>query len=101
MAQAEKKIETGQRRHIEAVVISNKMNKTVVVEMSTLMKHPKYGKYFRKYKKLKAHDEKSECKVGDKVEIIESRPISKEKRFRVTRIVERSRLGDLALADEV
>lgn len=56
------------RRTIEGVVLSNKMTKTVVVETSSLVKHPKYGKYFKKYKKLKAHDEKDECQVGDRVE---------------------------------
>jgi small subunit ribosomal protein S17 len=79
------------RRVIEAVVLSNKMQKTVVVETATLVKHPKYGKYYKKYKKFKAHDEKSECQIGDRVEVIETAPISKDKRFRVRQIVEKAK----------
>jgi small subunit ribosomal protein S17 len=76
---------------IEGVVLSNKMQKTVVVETSALVKHPKYGKYYKKYKKFKAHDEKGECQVGDRVEVIESAPISKEKRFRVRQVLEKAK----------
>lgn len=79
------------RRTIEGVVLSNKMQKTVVVETSSLVKHPKYGKYYKKYKKFKAHDEKGECQVGDRVEVIETAPISKDKRFRLQRIVEKAK----------
>ena len=79
------------RRTIEGTVLSNKMDKTVVVETYSLIKHPKYGKYFKKYKKLKAHDEKNECQVGDRVELIETAPISKEKKFRVRQIVEKAK----------
>lgn len=82
-------------RRVQGVVVSNKMQKTVVVESSALVRHPKYGKYFKKYKKFKAHDEKSECGIGDQVEIVECRPLSKEKRFRVSRIIERAKKVDL------
>ena len=88
----------GLRKERAGLVVSDRMQKTVVVETSALIKHPKYGKYFKKYKKLKAHDEKSECKVGDRVELIESQPISKEKRFRVSRIIEKSKFTTEAAA---
>ena len=78
-------------RTLEGRVLSNKMQKTIVVEITSLVKHAKYGKYFKRYRKFKAHDEKSECGVGDKVEVIESRPISKDKRFRVSRVLEKAK----------
>jgi small subunit ribosomal protein S17 len=68
---------------LKGVVVSDKMDKTVVVSVSRFVKHPLYGKFYKVSKKYKAHDEKNECKTGDKVEIIETRPISKDKRFRV------------------
>lgn len=68
-------------RTLQGVVVSDKMNKTVVVEVSRLKKHPKYKKHFRVVKKYKAHDEKEEYNVGDKVIIKETRPISKDKRW--------------------
>ena len=66
------------------VVVSDKMKKTVVVKVQRIKKHPLYGKYIRISKKYKAHDENSEYKEGDKVLIQETRPISKDKRFKVT-----------------
>lgn len=92
-AKSEKKVKS--LRKVQGTVVSNKMDKTIVVEASTLIKHAKYGKYFKKYKKYKAHDEKSECGMGDKVEIIECRPLSKQKRFRLSRIVEKAKKIDL------
>ncbi|MEO0095610.1 MAG: 30S ribosomal protein S17 [candidate division WOR-3 bacterium] len=65
------------------VVVSDKMQKTVVVELQRFVKHPLYKKYVRKRTKIYAHDEKNECKIGDKVLIEETRPISKLKRWRV------------------
>jgi len=82
-------------RSVEGLVVSNKMQKTVVVEASTLVRHPKYGKYFKKYKKYKAHDEGSECGIGDRVQIVECRPLSREKRFRVNKIIEKAKRVDL------
>jgi small subunit ribosomal protein S17 len=70
------------------VVISNKMTKTVVVVVERRTRHGKYGKYLTERKKYKAHDEKQTCKVGDKVRILETRPLSKEKRWRVAEILE-------------
>jgi len=91
--QSQKKVKS--LRKVQGVVISNKMQKTIVVEASSLIKHAKYGKYFKKYNKHKAHDEKSECGIGDKVEIIECRPLSKEKRFRLARVIEKAKKVDL------
>ena len=79
------------RKSIVGTVISNKMEKTVIVQVSRLTKHPKYGKYYKVTKKYKAHDERKEAKVGDTVEMIEGAPISKQKRFRIRKIVERAK----------
>lgn len=68
---------------LKGVVVSDKMNKTVVVSVSRFVKHPLYGKFYKVSKKYKAHDEENKYKTGDKVEIIETRPISKDKRFKV------------------
>jgi small subunit ribosomal protein S17 len=68
---------------LKGVVVSDKMDKTVVVSVSRFVKHPKYGKFYKINKKYKAHDEENKCKIGDKVEIMETKPISKDKRFRV------------------
>lgn len=81
-------------RHLVGMVTSDKMDKTIVVEISTLTRHAKYGKYFKKYKKIKAHDEKSECGTGDRVEIVECRPLSKEKRFRLCKLIEKAKRVD-------
>ena len=75
------------------VVLSNKMTKTVVVVVERRMKHGKYGKYLTERKKYKAHDEKQACKVGDKVRILETRPLSKEKRWRVAEIIESAQVA--------
>ncbi|MFZ2072613.1 MAG: 30S ribosomal protein S17 [Minisyncoccia bacterium] len=70
---------------LKGVVVSDKMDKTVVVSVSRFLKHPKYGKFYKVSKKYKAHDEDNTCKTGDNVEIIETRPISKDKRFKVVK----------------
>lgn len=72
-------------------VISDSMDKTVVVSIETLVRHPLYGRIVRRTTKFKAHDENNECGIGDTVEIMETRPISKEKRWRVARIVEKAK----------
>jgi small subunit ribosomal protein S17 len=71
-------------------VVSNKMQKTVSVEVERLVKHPTYGKYVRRTTKLMAHDEAGDCKEGDMVQIAECRPISRQKSWRVVRVVERA-----------
>lgn len=71
------------RKILEGAVVSDKMAKTVVVLVERYVKHPKYGKFMRKSKKYKAHDEKGEFHIGDKVKIEETKPISKDKSFKV------------------
>ena len=70
-------------------VVSNKMQKTVVVAVDRVVAHPMYKKVLRRVTKLKAHDERSECKVGDQVRMIETRPLSKDKHWRVVEILKR------------
>lgn len=72
-------------------VVSDKMDKTVVVEVVDSVKHPLYKKIIRSTTKFKAHDENNECKIGDIVEITETRPLSKDKRWRVSEILERAK----------
>ncbi len=74
------------------VVTSDKMDKTVVVSVETLVEHPLYKKRIRRTTKFKAHDEQNQCKIGDKVRIMETRPLSKEKRWRVVEIIESARV---------
>ena len=73
------------------VVISNKMQKTITVAIERRVSHPIYKKYFKKTTKLMAHDEKSECKIGDRVRIMETRPLSLKKRWRLVEIVEKAK----------
>ncbi|MDE3034704.1 MAG: 30S ribosomal protein S17 [Nitrospirota bacterium] len=77
------------RREWVGNVVSNKMNKTVVVAVDRFVSHPVYRKVMRRVTRLKAHDEQNSCKVGDRVRLIETRPISKDKHWRVIEIVER------------
>lgn len=78
------------RKRLTGHVVSNKMDKTVVVQVERLSRHPRYGKVLRVRKKYKAHDEENDCNVGDLVRIVESRPLSREKRWRVEEIVRRA-----------
>lgn len=71
-------------------VVSDKMNKTVIVAVERLVQHPLYKKTVKKLSKFKAHDEKEECKIGDMVSIVEGRPMSKEKRWKVIKIIQRA-----------
>lgn len=71
-------------------VVSDKMDKTVVVAVESMVRHPLYGRTVRRTKKFKAHDDANACKVGDQVKIMETRPLSKEKRWRVTEILARA-----------
>ena len=72
-------------------VVSDKLDKTMVVAVEDSVKHPLYKKIVKRTKKLKAHDEKNECKIGDRVEIMETRPLSKDKRWRLVEIIERAK----------
>lgn len=80
-----------QRKRMVGIVTSDKMDKTVVVEVTTTKRHPVYGKVMRIRKKYQAHDEANDAKIGDRVEMIESKPISRHKRFMVTSILERAK----------
>lgn len=73
------------------VVVSDKMDKTIVVAIATRVRHPLYKKIVKRTYKLKAHDEKNECTVGDKVRVMETRPLSKEKRWRLVEVIEKAR----------
>ncbi len=90
MAEVTETSERGVSKSRTGVVVSNGMDKTVVVTITKLSKHAQYGKYLRKTKKLYAHDEKNECQVGDTVKVVETRPLSKTKRWRVQEIVTRA-----------
>ena len=70
-------------------VVSNKMDKTIVVAVQDNVKHPLYGKIVKKTYKLKAHDENNECNIGDKVKVMETRPLSKDKRWRLVEVMEK------------
>ncbi len=72
-------------------VVSDKMDKTIVVAIKENEKHPLYGKVMKRTYKLKAHDEKNECGIGDKVKVMETRPLSKDKRWRLVEIVEKAK----------
>jgi small subunit ribosomal protein S17 len=81
----------GYRKVREGLVISDKMDRTVVVEVEDRVKHPKYGKVIRRTKKYKAHDGENACGVGDRVLLMETRPLSATKRWRVTEILEKAK----------
>ena len=78
------------RKVMIGTVLSNKMDKTVVVAVETSVSHKKYGKTVKRTYKLKAHDEENNCKIGDKVKVMETRPLSKDKRWRVVEVVEKA-----------
>ncbi len=80
-----------QRKRLIGVVTSDKMDKTIVVAVTTAKRHPKYGKVMRLVKKYKAHDEKNECHIGDRVQIIESQPLSRQKRFALVSVLDRAK----------
>lgn len=84
-------VERNNRKVREGIVVSDKMDKTIVVAIRDKAKHPLYKKTINKTKKLKAHDENNECGIGDKVEIVETRHLSKDKCWRLSRIVEKAK----------
>ena len=81
----------GNRKTRTGVVVSDKMDKTIVVAIRTRVKHPLYGKIMNKTNKLKAHDENNDCGIGDTVRVMETRPLSKEKRWRLVEIIEKAK----------
>lgn len=84
-------LERSLRKERIGLVTSNKMDKSIVVTVERKMKHPKYGKFVKRTKKFVAHDEKNECNIGDTVKIMETRPISKSKCWRLVEIIERAK----------
>jgi small subunit ribosomal protein S17 len=80
----------GKKRQVTGTVVSDKMDKTIVVLAETLVKHRLYQKYIKRHTKFKAHDKDNTCRVGDKVIITESRPLSKTKKWRVSRVVQKA-----------
>ena len=84
-------MERNLRKERIGLVVSNKMEKSIVVLVERKVKHPKYGKFVKKSTKFMAHDEKNECGIGDIVEIMYTRPLSKDKYFRLVRIIERAK----------
>lgn len=78
-------------KQLTGKVVSDKMDKTVVVEIEELMMHPLYKKSVHRTKKIKAHDEKNECSTGDLVRVVETRPLSKDKRYRLVEIMEKAK----------
>lgn len=84
-------MERNRRKEIIGVVYSNKMDKTITVKVERKVKHPKYGKFVKTTSSFKAHDEKNECNPNDIVKIMETRPLSKDKRWRLVEIVEKAK----------
>ena len=84
-------VQRNARKVREGVVVSNKMDKTAVVAVIERVRHPKYGKFMMRTKKLYAHDETNDVNIGDKVRVMETRPTSKNKRWRVTEVLERAK----------
>ncbi|HXJ37033.1 MAG TPA: 30S ribosomal protein S17 [Candidatus Eisenbacteria bacterium] len=92
---------SGRRKHREGLVVSNKMDKTVVVIVERLVRHARYEKYLRQRERYKAHDEQNRCQIGDRVRLIETRPLSRGKRWAVEAILSRSEaLADVIAAAE-
>ena len=83
--------ERNMRKTAVGRVVSNKMDKTIVVAVEDSVKHPLYKKIIKRTVKLKAHDEKNECTIGDRVRVMETRPLSKEKRWRLVEIIEKAK----------
>ena len=84
-------MERNLRKTRVGIVTSDKMNKTIVVSIVDNVKHPLYGKIVKRTYKLKAHDENNKCKIGDRVKVMETRPLSKDKRWRLVEIIEKAK----------
>ena len=84
-------MERNLRKERTGTVVSNKMDKSITVRVDRKLKHPVYGKFMRKSKKFTAHDEMNECGVGDIVKIMETRPLSKQKRWRLVEVIEKAK----------
>ena len=90
----------GKQKVFTGTVVSDKMQKTVVVRILRMSKHPQYGKVLKTYAKFKAHDEAQTAKMGDVVRIVETRPLSKDKRFRVVAVVRKGELAHIEIKPE-
>ncbi|MFA5114641.1 MAG: 30S ribosomal protein S17 [Candidatus Omnitrophota bacterium] len=90
----------GKTKALIATVINDRMQKTVIVRVVRMSKHPKYGRIQKKHNKFKVHDERGAAKIGDTVRIIETRPLSKEKRFRLLEIIKKSQLPHVEIKKE-
>lgn len=90
----------GKRKEFMGTVVSDKMNKTRVVSIMRLAKHPKYGRIIKKYNKFKVHDEKEIAKLGDLVRIQETKPLSKDKRFRILEVVKKSAVPSVEIKEQ-
>ncbi|MBN2899109.1 MAG: 30S ribosomal protein S17 [Clostridia bacterium] len=84
-------VERGRRKVRIGHVVSDKMDKTIVVKVEDFVRHPLYGKRIKRTKKFKAHDELNACGIGDRVKIMETRPLSRDKRFRLVEIIEKAK----------
>ena len=82
-------VDRNRRKTIVGIVTSDKMDKTIVVTVEDFVRHSLYGKAVKRTKKIKAHDENNECQIGDKVRIMETRPLSKDKRWRLVEVMEK------------
>ena len=83
--------ERNSRKVYQGRVVSDKMDKTIVVAVETKVRHPLYGKTVNRTTKFKAHDENNECRIGDRVKVMETRPLSKDKRWRLVEVVEKAK----------
>ena len=91
LGKGEKTLERNLRKTRTGIVVSDKMDKTIVVAVKDNVKHPLYNKIVKRTYKLKAHDENNECKTGDTVKVMETRPLSKDKRWRLVEVIERAK----------
>lgn len=92
MAKEVRAVEERARRKVKmGIVVSDKMDKTIVVKIEDFVRHPLYGKRVKRTKKFKAHDELNTCGIGDKVKIMETRPLSRDKRWRLVEIIEKAK----------
>lgn len=90
----------GKRKEFTGTVISDKMRKTIIVGITHMSKHPKYGKILKRHNKFKVHDEKNIAKVGDIVRIQETRPLSKDKRFRLLEVIKKGQAAGIDIKGE-
>jgi len=91
----------GKRKSFIGIVISDKMKKTIIVRVTNISKHPKYGKIMKSYSKFKVHDEKDQAKAGDMVGIEETRPLSKDKHFRLIEVIKKAKMPHADIEEQV